>query len=679
MRFIFKIIVLVVLVLTGGISGTAKDARADGPPHSVTVVLDENLPPFSFRDEKGALQGICKDLWTLWSQRTGIPVRLEARDWRMALQGILSGETDVIDPIIFSQDAAQSLDFSAPYATIDRFVFFDGDATGVSDISSFRTLTMGVETRFRYPPPLYTTHLHWAVAKGNSRLRKVLEDGFTHISAAERREIEARWSKTAQTPLSPVFDPRLALGVVLSVVLCTMVLLIWIFRLRRQAVRNDAAMDFMSHHDSLTGLPNHAVARDHVARWIASPAGSITAMLMLNIDHLKAVNDSLGYPVGDALIKSVALRLRDCLGDGGIVSRQGGGEFLILLNGLRTADAVTIVASRILDALARPFKAGAHDVPVSASIGISLFPDHGADFDSLVRKADMAMHRAKAEGQNVFLMFAEQMGTDGLRHLTIENGLRRALSRGEFLLHYQPQFDVEDGFLDGAEALIRWNDPARGLVPPDEFISIAEQSGLIIPIGDWVLREACRQTAAWQRETGTRWTIAVNISAIQVTRGDLWTSVTEALADSGLDPVLLELELTESILLQDQETTLASLRRLRALGVKFSIDDFGTGYSSLAYLKRFAAEKLKIDQSFIRNLRWESGDAAIVRAILQMAKGLGMRTIAEGIEDPWTLDFLKQHGCDLAQGYLLGRPVTVDQFLRFLVPSQAIQVVRDAG
>jgi EAL domain-containing protein (putative c-di-GMP-specific phosphodiesterase class I) len=303
------------------------------------------------------------------------------------------------------------------------------------------------------------------------------------------------------------------------------------------------------------------------------------------------------------------------------------------------------------------------DINSSLSMGIALYPDDGDDFDTLLKKADTAMYHAKQSGRSTYRFFAARMNAEAVAHLALRSGLHRALERSEFELHYQPQVSLKGGTLIGVEALIRWNHPEGGLVLPGEFIPVAEDSGLIVPMGDWVLRQACRQAALWQAQ-GHKLTMAVNLSALQFRRGDLEKAVGEALAESGLDPAALELELTESIMIQDHEAVMDMARRLGRMGVQLSIDDFGTGYSSMAYLKRFAVDKLKIDQSFIKDVHTDNDSAAITRAIIQMAHSLNLTVIAEGVEDEAAGAFLRDHGCDQAQGYLYGRPMTALRFER---------------
>ncbi len=427
-------------------------------------------------------------------------------------------------------------------------------------------------------------------------------------------------------------------------------------------------IEFLAHHDPLTELPNRLLLRDRMAQAMAHAVReqSRVALMFLDLDRFKKINDSLGHPVGDALLKAVVERLKSCVRESDTISRQGGDEFIIVLNDVRDSDAVSRVADKIHQRMGHPFLIGEHALISSFSIGVAIFPDDGEDFDVLMQKADTAMYHAKEAGRNSHRFFTEQMNLQVVEHMNLETQLRRALENGEFVLHYQPQLDLQERTIIGVEALVRWNSPDNGLVLPGKFIPVAEESGLIVHIGDWVLREACRQARAWQDAGLAPFVVAVNLSAIQFKRLDLVNTVINALVLSDLDSQWLELELTESILLQDAETTLDTVHRLKALGVKLSVDDFGTGYSSLAYLKRFAVDKLKIDQSFVRDLVSDPDDAAIVRAIIQMAHSLKLKTIAEGVETEELCNLLQLFRCDEIQGYWLARPMPAGELEDFV-------------
>ena len=427
-------------------------------------------------------------------------------------------------------------------------------------------------------------------------------------------------------------------------------------------------IEFLAHHDPLTELPNRLLLRDRMAQAMAQATRlkSRVALMFLDLDRFKKINDSLGHPVGDALLKAIVERLKSCVRESDTISRQGGDEFIIVLNDVRDSDAVSRVADKIHQRMGQPFLIGAHSLISSFSMGVAIFPDDGEDFDILMQKADTAMYHAKEAGRNSHRFFTEQMNLQVVEHMNLETQLRRALENDEFVLHYQPQLDLQERTIVGVEALVRWKSPDSGLVPPGKFIPVAEESGLIVQIGAWVLREACRQARAWQDAGLPPFVMAVNLSAIQFKRLDLVNTVINALVLSELDSQWLELELTESILLQDAEATLDTVHRLKALGVQLSVDDFGTGYSSLAYLKRFAVDKLKIDQSFVRDLVTDPDDAAIVRAIIQMAHSLKLKTIAEGVETEELCNLLQLFHCDEIQGYWLARPMPAQELEDFV-------------
>jgi diguanylate cyclase (GGDEF)-like protein/PAS domain S-box-containing protein len=418
-------------------------------------------------------------------------------------------------------------------------------------------------------------------------------------------------------------------------------------------------IEFLAHHDALTGLPNRVLLRDrfeHAAAQAARRERRL-ALLVLDIDNFKGINDSLGHTVGDELLRGVAARLRDCLRGSDTVARASGDEFLVLLDEFTDAGAIPAVVGKIQAALRPPIEVSGSALAFTCSIGASRFPEDGDGFDVLLQKADTAVHEAKRAGRNTWRAFQAAMNVDALEHVHLHALLRKALERGEFALHYQPQVDLADGRVIGVEALLRWVSADVGAVSPAKFIPVAEETGLIVPIGAWVMQEACRQNRAWQDAGLPRITMAVNISALQMAREEFVDSVEEALRDARLDPGCLELELTESILVRDAEHALKVARRLKERGLTLSIDDFGTGYSSLAYLKRFAVDKLKIDQSFVRDLTTDADDAAIVRAVIQMGRSLGLTTIAEGVETEAQARYLRQEGCAQAQGYHFARPL----------------------
>jgi diguanylate cyclase (GGDEF)-like protein/PAS domain S-box-containing protein len=416
----------------------------------------------------------------------------------------------------------------------------------------------------------------------------------------------------------------------------------------------------MAQHDFLTGLPNRVLLLDRVAQAIVQARRSRgrVALLFVDLDHFKHVNDSLGHDSGDRLLREVADRLRACVRASDTVCRQGGDEFVVLLPDAHNTLDVLHVAEKLLEACGRRFAIDGQDVHVGASIGISLFPEDGQDGDALTRNADAAMYHAKGLGRNNVQFYTPDMNARAKERLALESSLRRALQQGEFVLHYQPIRQLTTQTVIGCEALLRWQDPLRGLVGPTEFLPLIEDSALMVPISQWVLREACRQNKAWQVAGLAPIPVAVNLSSAQFKHKDFLASVTDALELTGLDPQYLELEFTEGIVMNDRESTVGVLRSLRDLGVRISIDDFGTGYSSLSQLRRFPIVTLKIDQSFVRDLSAAEDDAAtITSAIISMAKTLRYRVVAEGVESRAQMDFLQARGCDAMQGFYYKPPL----------------------
>ena len=419
--------------------------------------------------------------------------------------------------------------------------------------------------------------------------------------------------------------------------------------------------------DPLTGLPNRRLLRDRSTQLLAAAEreGSEMALVFLDLDHFKRVNDSLGHSVGDELLCAVAQRLATVVRKVDTLARLGGDEFIIALPGVHASGAAE-VACRLLDVCATPFVVGGHDLTITPSIGISLFPVDGRDFETLLRNADAAMYKAKDAGRNAFRFYSSEMNVATLKHLLMESGLRRGLGAREFVLHYQPLVHVESGVTVGVEALIRWQNPELGLIAPDQFIHVAEDIGLINPIGEWVLREACRQIRAWQDAGLPPLVVAVNVSPLQFRQAGFVDTVASALATSGLDARFLELELTERTVMQDAELTLGTLSALNIMGVELALDDFGTGYSSLAYLKRFPVGKLKIDRSFVRDLEVDPDDRAIASTILSMGRSLRLKVLAEGVETGEQCEILRGMGCELVQGYHFSRPLPPEQLVEFL-------------
>jgi diguanylate cyclase (GGDEF)-like protein len=424
----------------------------------------------------------------------------------------------------------------------------------------------------------------------------------------------------------------------------------------------------LAHFDVLTGLPNRALLADrsNTAMRHAARNGTAVALLFLDLDHFKNVNDSLGHRVGDELLKALARRLQGAVRDQDTVSRIGGDEFVVVLPDTG-ADGAAHVAQKILNSALTPFEIEQHELTITPSVGIALYPADGEDFDTLSRSADSAMYHAKQNGRNHYRFFTSEMQARSERTLAVENALRRALEREQLSLHYQPQLDIANGLrVVGAEALLRWNHPELGQVSPSEFIAVAESSGLIVPIGEWVLRTAMRQLKVWVDAGIAPFTMAVNLSSVQFRDVELPTLISSILEEVALPAHWLELELTEGVAMTDPLGAIEIMNKLHARGVRMSIDDFGTGYSSLSYLKKFQAYKVKIDRSFVNDVTDDADDKAIVSTIISMAHSLGMQTIAEGVETQGQLDFLSAQGCGEAQGFLFSRPLPADAFEAYL-------------
>jgi diguanylate cyclase (GGDEF)-like protein len=412
----------------------------------------------------------------------------------------------------------------------------------------------------------------------------------------------------------------------------------------------------LAYHDTLTALPNRLVFTDRLALAVnqAQRQGSRLAVLFLDLDHFKVINDSLGHSLGDLLLQQVAGRLTGCLRAGDTVARLGGDEFTLLLPGVQGPAESERVAGKVLDTLREPFRLEGRELFVTASMGISLYPDDGEDADTLVRNADAAMYRAKEQGRDSHRLYAPPMNEMATERLALEGALRRALANDELVLHYQPLIEIDTGRLHGVEALLRWRHPEKGLLWPSDFLALAESTGLILPIGPWVLRTACAQAQAWHEQDLRDLRVAVNLSARQFQQADLAEHVRRALRDTGLPPHCLELEITETNAMQNTDVTVRTFGELKALGVRISIDDFGIGYSSLGTLKRLPIDTLKIDRSFIRDITTDPDDAAIVTAVIAMAHTLKLRVVAEGVDTEEQLTFLRGYGCDLMQGHLFG-------------------------
>lgn len=425
-----------------------------------------------------------------------------------------------------------------------------------------------------------------------------------------------------------------------------------------ERVRAEEDLARMAHYDALTGLPNRALLHGRLLRAIARAdrGRTLLAVMFLDLDQFKEINDSLGHAVGDAVLKEAARRLQGCLRATDTVARLGGDEFTILVEDVRTVDEIERIAAKLLAAIAARTEAAGHELHLSTSIGVTVYPLDDHDADTLLKNADLAMYHAKQEGRNNVQFFSRDMSERTEKRVDTLGRLRGAIARNEMLLHYQPQVDMRSGAIIGVEALLRWTDRDRGLVSPAQFIPLAEDTGLIVPIGEWVLREACAQARRWQDAGHGPLTMAVNLSARQFRQANLVQTVSAILEETGLPPGQLELEITESTTMHRTEEAVEGLRALHELGVRISLDDFGTGYSSLAYLHRFPVHTLKVDQSFVRDIKSDRDDAAIVSTVITLARQLGLKSLAEGVETREQLAFLRTRGCDLYQGYLFCRP-----------------------
>ncbi len=427
-------------------------------------------------------------------------------------------------------------------------------------------------------------------------------------------------------------------------------------------------LSHLAHHDSLTDLPNRALLRQRLRQALARGrrGDRSFALHFIDLDRFKAINDALGHYFGDQVLVAVGERLTRMMAAGDTVARLGGDEFAILQSGVGGPDDAAALAARIIEGMGQPLVCEGQEVTIGASIGVTIHPRDGADEDDLLRNADLAMYRAKAAGRDTWCFFAEGMNPGARDAMQTEADLRNSVARGELLLHYQPQVDLATGRIVGAEALLRWARRGHGLVQPGSFIALAEETGLILVISEWVLRESCRQAAAWAQDGLGPIRLGVNLSPVQFRRQDVYDLVVRTLAETGLAPGLLELELTENILMENADDAVAALQRLRSIGVMLSVDDFGTGYSSLSYVKRFPLNRLKIDQSFVRGLGTDVSDTAIVQTILELGHLLQLKVIAEGIESEAQMTWLRQEGCEEGQGFFFSRPVPAAEFAELL-------------
>jgi diguanylate cyclase (GGDEF)-like protein len=438
----------------------------------------------------------------------------------------------------------------------------------------------------------------------------------------------------------------------------------------KEHIAHAADVEYLAYHDSLTGLPNRSLFSKLLGHSITQSLRNQRqlAVLFLDLDHFKKINDTLGHEAGDQLLQEVAARLKTCLRDSDTVARLGGDEFIVMLPELQVEEYSAAVAQKILAAIARPFVLAGEEFRVTASIGISSYPQDGLDEQTLTKNADVAMYRAKEEGKNNYQFYSEKLSANSLERLNLESALRCALERNQFQLYYQTKRDIRSGLITGMEALLRWQHPDLGTVAPMRFIPLAEETGLIIPIGKWVLRTACRQNMAWQHLGLAPLNMAINLTARQLFDESLLANLTTILAETGMDAQLLELEISESLLMRDVERTLHLFRAIKALGVRIAIDDFGSGYFSLASLKKFPLDTIKIDRSFVREATSVADDRALTEAIIAMGRTLSLTVVAQGVETREQADFLRQHACDEFQGFYLNKPMPAEQMTELLSP-----------
>jgi diguanylate cyclase (GGDEF)-like protein len=443
-------------------------------------------------------------------------------------------------------------------------------------------------------------------------------------------------------------------------------------RILQQRKRMEGQLAHIALHDDLTALPNRLMLNQRLEQELSRHrrSGTQLAILFMDLDRFKVINDSLGHGYGDELLRQVADRLRAQCREGDTVARMGGDEFAVLMDDQPNLTDISTCAQRLIDEISAPYILGGQDCRVTVSIGISIYPTDGEDSQALLKAADVAMYRAKDLGRGNFLYYSPLMNVHTLERLALESDLRRALAQGEFLLHYQPKVDLASGMIVGTEALLRWRHPLRGLVPPKEFVPLAEETGLIAPIGEWALATACARTKAWQDEGFDNLTVAVNLSARQFADPLLLTKLTRIIRASGLDPATLELEITESMVMSHGSAAVAVLESLKSSGVQIAIDDFGTGYSSLAYLKRFPIDSIKVDRSFIEDIPADSDDKKITRAIIAMAHSMRLKVVAEGVETAEQLAFLRNQRCDGVQGFFLYRPMAEEAVAEVLAANR---------
>lgn len=503
------------------------------------------------------------------------------------------------------------------------------------------------KSALEFVAPEYKTRLLSSIGRVLSGEPAILEMDIIGLQGRRRR---------VETHAAPLYGPD---GRVSSLLMVT--------RDISERANAESQVHYLAHYDLLTGLPNRALYRDRLLQAMAQAkrTDTLLAVMFLDIDHFKDINDTLGHAVGDQLLKEISQRIRGCVRETDTVARFGGDEFGLIQTNLNTVEATADLASRLVEVISDAFHIDGHEIYTAASIGVTIYPfdDHNAE--DLLKNADMAMYKAKREGRSRYQFYIAELNQVIQRRAAIERDLRVALQKDQFHLHYQPQLDLVSGKVVGVEALLRWQHPERGDISPVEFIPVAESTGLILSIGDWVLRTACKQARAWQDKGLDPVRVAINLSAVQFRQKNLQETITQALSETGLEPCWLEIELTESLIMKDVRTTVETLNNLHALGIQISVDDFGTGYSSLSYLTRFPISKIKLDKSFVRDVDKKDG-AAIARTVITLGHSLNMRVIAEGVETEAQLKFLREHACNEVQGYYFSRPMPPGAIERML-------------
>ena len=683
-------------------------------PTTLVVVSDDRYPPYLFRDGDGRLQGIVKDKWDLWSERTGMPVEVRGMDWLGAQHAVLDGQADIIDTLARTPSREATFEFSTDSVPMEARVYFHHSLAGISNdtaslqgmlvgakagsacaewlrlrgvgavhdtypdslslihaaargevrifcmdetVANYFLYREGLSSEFNASQPLYSAPLHWAVRAGRTDLRQLVQKGFDEMPRAELKKINTRWFGN---PLRSPIDLRwlYVMGTIpLSLLGVGFVGAVYnrCLKLKLQA-RNRV----FATRDTLTELPTRGLLYDRLGQAIAQAEreGCLVAVLFVDLDRFKAVNDTFGHAAGDYVLKEAAARLQRCARGMDTVARISSDEFVVVLAALARADEAGTFAKRVLTELHHPYIVEGKPVYCTASVGIAVHPGDGTTSAALIQNADIAMYRAKKSGRNAFQFFLPEMHEHAVRRLQIETALRLALDRNEFTLHYQPKIDILSRKIKGFEALLRWQHPELGLLSPAEFIPILEDTDLVVRVGEWVLATVCRELVRWQSLGLEPKPVAINLSARQFRDKHLDATVERIVSEAGIAPGLIELELTESLLMTDPDEAEETLRNLERFGVRIAIDDFGTGYSSLAYLKRFPIDTVKIDRAFVTDVTGNPDDAAIARAIINLGHSLGLTVVAEGVENSAQLDFLAEHGCDEVQGFVFSAAAT---------------------